>query len=121
MKIIAEGWVALVALLHFWFLILEMFLWQKPLGLKTFGMGKKLARDTAILAKNQGLYNGFLAAGLGWSLIVSDPSAAFSLKVFFLGCAIVAGVYGALTASPRIFWVQAFPALLALGLVLFSR
>jgi putative membrane protein len=118
MKFIAEAVVALVALLHFWFLVLEMFLWQKPLGLKTFGMGKKLAKDTAILAKNQGLYNGFLAAGLTWSLIAPDPALAYPLKLFFLGCAIVAGIYGAFTASPRIFLAQAFPALVALGLVL---
>src|SRR5579859_7015248 len=81
MKWIADGAVAVVAFLHFWFLVLEMFLWQKPLGLKTFGMGKKLAKDTAILAKNQGLYNGFLAAGLGWSLVIADPATAFSFQV----------------------------------------
>jgi putative membrane protein len=121
MKWIVNGPVVLVALLHLWFLALEMFLWQKPLGLKTFGMGKKLAKDTAILAKNQGLYNGFLAAGLAWSLIDPDPSVAFSFKAFFLVCAIVAGIYGALTASPRIFWVQAFPAAVAFGLVLAIR
>jgi putative membrane protein len=121
MKYIADGSVALVGLLHFWFLILEMFLWQKPLGLRTFGMDKKLAKDTAILARNQGLYNGFLAAGLIWSIFVPDAGHAFSLKLFFLGCAIVAGVYGAFTASPRIFWAQAFPALMSLGLTLAIR
>ena len=121
MKFIADGSVALVALLHFYFLALEMFLWQKPLGLKTFKMGKKLAKDTAILAKNQGLYNGFLAAGLVCGLVLTDPSTAFAFKLFFLLCAIVAGTYGALTASPRIFWAQAFPALVASGLVLTLR
>jgi|SRR5579872_599772 len=121
MKWLEDGSVALVALLHLWFLTLEMFLWQKPAGLKTFGMGKKRAKDTAILAKNQGLYNGFLAAGLVCGLALTDPATAYSFKLFFLGCAIMAGVYGALTASPRIFWAQAFPAILALGLVLSFR
>lgn len=120
MKQITDGAVLVVALLHGWFLVLEMFLWQRPLGLKTFGMGKKLAGDTAVLAKNQGLYNGFLAAGLFCGLLVQEPTA-FAFKMFFLVCVILAGTYGALTASPRIFWAQAFPALVALVLVLAFR
>ncbi len=121
MKLIADFLTAVIALLHLWFLTLEMFLWQKPLGLKTFGMNRKLAKDTAILAKNQGLYNGFLAAGLLWTFALTDPTQAFSTRLFFLSCVIAAGVYGALTASPRIFWAQAFPALAALAFLFFTR
>jgi putative membrane protein len=114
---IANALVALVAALHVYFLMLEMFLWQKPLGLKTFRNTPEKARDSAVLAANQGLYNGFLAAGLLWGLIQSTPAFAFQIKVFFLLCVIVAGVYGAATVSRRILYVQAAPAAVALILL----
>jgi putative membrane protein len=113
---IANGVVALVAALHAYFLVLEMFLWTKPLGLKTFRNSPEKAADSAVLAANQGLYNGFLAAGLVWGL-VSTPGFAFQIKVFFLLCVIVAGVYGAATVSRRILLVQAAPAAIALILL----
>lgn len=100
----------LVAALHIWFLILEMFLWQKPPGLKAFRMSPEKAATTAVLAANQGLYNGFLAAGLIFSLIIG----AQTYVIFFLGCVIVAGLYGAHSVSRKIFFIQSLPALLAL-------
>jgi putative membrane protein len=114
---IANIVVALVAALHVYFLILEMFLWTKPLGLKTFRNSLEKATDSAVLAANQGLYNGFLAAGLVWGLVQSSPGFAFQTKMFFLLCVIVAGVYGAVTVSRRILWVQAAPAAIALILL----
>ncbi|UTH74676.1 DUF1304 domain-containing protein [Chromobacterium sp. IIBBL 290-4] len=111
---IANGVVALVALLHVYFLVLEMFLWDKPLGMKTFRLTSQRARDTKALAANQGLYNGFLAAGLLWGLWLG--AAGFQIKLFFLGCVLVAGVFGALTVNRRILFVQGLPA--ALGMVL---
>lgn len=105
-----------VALLHSYFLALEMFLWEKPLGLKTFRMDPEKARITADLAKNQGLYNGFLVAGLVWGLIHPDANVAMQLQRFFLGCVVVAGAYGAATVNKRIFFIQAVPALIALAL-----
>src|SRR6185295_8614013 len=114
---IANLLVALVAILHVYFLVLEMFLWTKPLGLKTFRNSPEKAAESAVLAANQGLYNGFLAAGLAWGLIQSVPAFAFQIKVFFLLCVIVAGVYGAATVSRRILYVQAAPAALALTLL----
>ena len=107
--------VALVAALHVYFLVLEMFLWTKPLGLKTFRNSPEKAQDSAVLAANQGLYNGFLAAGLVWGLVQAVPSFAFQIKVLL--CVIVAGVYGAATVSRRILYVQAAPAALALILL----
>jgi putative membrane protein len=114
---IANSLVALVAALHVYFLILEMFLWTKPLGLKTFRNSPEKATESAVLAANQGLYNGFLAAGLVWGLIQSTPAFAFQIKVFFLLCVIVAGIYGAATVSRRILLVQAAPAAIALILL----
>jgi putative membrane protein len=114
---IANLLVALVAVLHVYFLVLEMFLWQKPLGLKTFRNTPEKAAETAVLAANQGLYNGFLAAGLAWGLLHSAPAFGFQIKTFFLLCVIVAGVYGAATASRKILYVQAAPAVLALVLL----
>jgi putative membrane protein len=114
---IANSLVALVAALHAYFLILEMFLWTKPLGLKTFRNSIEKANDSAVLAANQGLYNGFLAAGLVWGLIQSSPGFAFQIKTFFLLCVIVAGIYGAATVSRRILYVQAAPAAIALILL----
>lgn len=104
-----------VALSHVCFLILEMFVWNKPLGLKIFKMTQEVADASAVLAKNQGLYNGFLAAGLFWSLSVADPVWGLALQHFFLGCVVVAGLYGALTAAREIFFLQALPAILALA------
>jgi putative membrane protein len=114
---IANVLVALVAALHIYFLILEMFLWAKPLGLKTFRHSPEKAQESAVLAANQGLYNGFLAAGLIWGLVHPVPGFAFQIKVFFLLCVIVAGVYGAATVSQRILLVQTAPAALALILL----
>jgi putative membrane protein len=113
--IAADIAVVVVAALHLWFLVLEMFLWDKPFGRRTFGMTAEKAAVTRSLAMNQGLYNGFLAAGLLWGLFAGDD-----VKIFFLACVIVAGVFGALTASRTILWVQALPGLVALALVLFS-
>ena len=111
---IANILVALVAVLHIYFLVLEMFLWTKPLGLKTFRNTQEKANDSAVLAANQGLYNGFLAAGLFWGLLHSAPAFAFQIKAFFLLCVIIAGIYGAISVSKRILFVQAAPAALAL-------
>lgn len=118
MQVLANIAVGFVALLHVYFLVLEMFLWKKPLGLKTFRNTPEKAELTRVLAANQGLYNGFLAAGLLWGLWLG--SAGFQFKVFFLGCVIAAGVYGAWSVSRRILWVQAAPAAIALALVLMS-
>lgn len=114
MELVATILVGLVAALHLWFLVLEMFLWTKPLGRKTFGNSAELAETTKVLAANQGLYNGFLVAGLVWGLVAEQTD----VTVFFLACVVVAGVYGAATVSSRILFVQAVPALLALGAVL---
>ena len=117
---IANLLVALVAALHLYFLVLEMFLWTKPLGLKTFRNSPEKAADSAVLAANQGLYNGFLAVGLIWGLLQPVPAFAFEIKAFFLLCVIVAGIYGAATVSRRILLVQALPAALALILLLLA-
>ena len=114
---IANLFVALVAALHVYFMILEMFLWTRPLGLKTFRNSPEKAAESAVLAANQGLYNGFLAAGLIWGLVHGAPTFAFQIKTFFLVCVIVAGVYGAATVSRRILFVQAAPAAIALILL----
>lgn len=119
MDILATVLVALVALLHFWFLILEMFLWTKPLGRKTFGLKEAYANETRALAANQGLYNGFLVAGLVWGLLLGPDG--FSQKVFFLSCIIVAGIFGGATVSKRIVLVQAVPAVLALAALYATR
>ena len=108
--------VGLVALLHLYFLVLEMFFWNKPLGRRIFGLTPEFAQASAALAANQGLYNGFLAAGLLWGLVLGP--AGLGIKAFFLGCVIVAGIFGALTANRRILWVQALPGAVALALVL---
>lgn len=110
--------IALVALLHVYFLVLEMFLWDKPLGLKTFRQSPEKAAASKVLAANQGLYNGFLAAGLVWSLLLGDEGR--SIALFFLHCVLIAGVFGAATVSKRILYVQALPAAIGIALVLFS-
>jgi putative membrane protein len=119
MGIAANVAVGVVIALHLCFLALEMFFWKKPLGRRAFGLRPELAEATAALAANQGLYNGFLAAGLLWGL--SLGSAGFAILVFFLVCIIVAGVFGAATASRRILWVQALPAAIALALTWLAR
>lgn len=120
METVAQILIGIIAVLHVYFLVLEMFLWTRPLGLKTFRQSQEQADASAVLAANQGLYNGFLAAGLAWSLIADDP-AGLHFKVFFLACVIVAGVYGGVTVSRRIAYIQAAPAVLALAFVLLSR
>ena len=105
--------IVLIALLHLYILVLEIFLWDKPSGLKAFGNTLEKARLTKVMAQNQGLYNGFLAAGLLWSLYAPE-SYALALANFFLGCVLVAGIYGGLTASKKIIYIQALPALIAL-------
>ena len=119
MTIMTNIMISLVALLHIYFLILEMFLWDKPLGLKTFAQSKEKASATKVLAANQGLYNGFLAAGLIVGLI--KGAAGYDFKVFFLSCVIVAGIYGAATANKKILFIQALPAAIALLLLLFAN
>lgn len=121
MKAIAHALVVFVALEHLWFLVLETFLWKSPLGLRTFRQSAEQAKASAALAANQGLYNGFLAAGLVWGVLAEPSEFAISIKVFFLTCVVVAGVFGALTVSRRIALVQALPAAIALLLVLLSR
>jgi putative membrane protein len=115
MSMLANIVVAIVALLHVYFLVLEMFFWTKPLGLKTFKRTQAQADDSKVLAANQGLYNGFLAAGLLWGL--SLGVAGLSIKVFFLLCVVVAGVYGAATVGKKILYVQALPAVIGLVLL----
>jgi putative membrane protein len=110
--------VGLVALLHLYFLVLEMFLWDKPTGRRVFGLTPEFAAASKGLAANQGLYNGFLVAGLVWGL--SLGAAGHSIKIFFLSCVVVAGVFGAATVNRRILFVQAVPAAVALALVLLS-
>lgn len=121
MQLVSNILVLLVALLHFYFLILEMFLWTTPFGLKTFGQTLEKAEASAVLAANQGLYNGFLAAGLVWGLFSSNFQFSYSIKVFFLSCVIVAGLYGAYSVNKKIFFVQALPAILSLILVFVIR
>lgn len=118
MSTVANVAVALVALLHVYFLVLEMFLWDKPAGLRAFGHTADAARASKVLAANQGLYNGFLAAGLVWGIALG--SAGTPVKTFFLACIIVAGLYGGMTANRKIVLVQAVPAAIALALVLAS-
>jgi putative membrane protein len=113
MSLLANILVVLVALLHLGFLYLEMFLWDQPRGLRTFNMTAEVAKQSKTLAMNQGLYNGFLAAGLMWGLFAGD-----AVKIFFLSCVIIAGIFGALTVSKRIFYIQAVPAILGLLVVL---
>lgn len=115
MRKLADVLVGLVALEHVGFLVLEMFLWTRPIGMQTFGLTPELAQQTAALAANQGLYNGFLAAGLVWGLL--GKSDGYSIKVFFLCCVIIAGIFGAMTAKTSILFVQGAPAMLALLLL----
>ena len=118
MSFIANVVVVLIALLHVYILVLEMFLWDKPAGLRAFGQTPQAAAATKVLAANQGLYNGFLAAGLIWGLSLGADGSG--VKVFFLGCVLVAGLYGAASANRRILFVQAVPAAIGLALVFLS-
>ena len=113
MKLVSDILIVIVALLHFFFLYFEMFLWDKPRGMKSFNLTAEFAKQSKRLAMNQGLYNGFLAAGLLWGLVAGDP-----VKIFFLSCVIIAGIFGAFTVSKRIFYIQAVPAILALVILL---
>ena len=110
--------IGFIAVLHIYFLVLEMFFWDKPKGLKTFGHSQESADASKALAMNMGLYNGFLAAGLVWGLYLGG--AGESIKIFFLACVLIAGIFGALTASRRILFVQALPAAIALALVVLN-
>ena len=116
MTILANLVIAIIALLHLGFLVLEMFLWNHPIGRKTFRMTKEVAESSATLAANQGLYNGFLAAGLIWGLL----SGQFSVKLFFLICVLIAGIFGGFTAKRTILYIQALPALIGLILLYLS-
>ena len=118
MTVIANTATALVALLHLWFLVLEMFFWDKPLGLRTFRLTPEFAKASKSLAANQGLYNGFLVAGLVWGLLLGADGLA--IRIFFLGCVIVAGLFGGLTVGRKILWVQAFPGIVAMCALLLS-
>lgn len=114
MKALANTLTGIVAAFHVAILVLEMFFWNHPIGMKVFNMTAEVAEASAVLAMNQGLYNGFLAAGLFWGLFAVKKD----VKLFFLGCIVVAGIFGGITAKPSIIFTQAMPALIALGLVL---
>lgn len=115
MYLVAQVVVAAIAVLHLYILVLEMFLWDKPAGLRAFRLTPEQAASTRVMAANQGLYNGFLAAGLAWGVILGADG--WGVKVFFLACVLVAGVYGGLTASRKILFIQAVPATLGLALL----
>jgi putative membrane protein len=117
MPIIADVALAVLALLHLGFLVLEMFFWTKPFGLRTFRLTPEIAQASASLAANQGLYNGFLAAGLVWGLLSGD----FHIRLFFVGCVIVAGIFGGITAKRSILWMQGLPGVLTLLAVIAAR
>jgi putative membrane protein len=117
MNILANIVIGVVAILHLGFLVLEMFLWTQPFGMKTFNMTREVAQTSATLAANQGLYNGFLAAGLIWGLV----SGTTAVKIFFLACVLLAGAFGGLTAKRSIIYIQALPALIGLILVVLTR
>jgi putative membrane protein len=115
---VANVFVALIALLHVYILVLEMFLWTTPRGRRAFGTTPEFAEQSKVLAANQGLYNGFLAAGLAWGLTLGP--AGYSVKLFFLGCVFVAGLYGGFTATRKILFIQAIPAAIATCFVLLA-
>jgi putative membrane protein len=117
MLLVSNILVVIVALLHIGFLVLEMFLWDHPTGRRTFKMTPEYSKASATLAANQGLYNGFLAAGLIWGLVIQDTA----IKIFFLICVLIAGIYGGFTAKRSILYMQALPALLALAAVYLAR
>ena len=118
MELLTTVLIGIVALLHIYFLVLEMFLWDKPFGRKTFGLTPEFAKESKTLAANQGLYNGFLAAGLIWGLLLGDTGT--SVIIFFLSCVLIAGIYGGFTVGKKILFIQALPAASTLALVLFG-
>ena len=118
MNLLANIAVTFVAALHVVFLVLEMFLWNTPSGRRIFRLDREFAGQSAPLAANQGLYNGFIAAGLVWSLILGP--GGFGVQVFFLSCVVVAGVFGAVTVNRSIFWIQALPGAVALVIVILA-
>jgi putative membrane protein len=120
MIVVANGFIVLIASLHIYFLVLEMFLWTKPAGLKIFRLSLERAESSAVLAANQGLYNGFLAAGLIWSLLHSSSAVAIQLKFFFLSCVMIAGLYGGYSVSRKIAYIQALPAVVAFIILFFA-
>ena len=117
MSILTTAAISLVIVLHILFMVLEMFLWNTSFGRKTFGLNEEYAQQSAPLAANQGLYNGFIAAGLLWGLL---STGGFDALVFFLSCVIIAGIYGAITAKRTILWLQALPAAIAMFLLIFN-
>ena len=117
MSILTTAAISLVIVLHILFMVLEKFLWNTSFGRKTFGLNEEYAQQSAPLAANQGLYNGFLAAGLLWGLL---STGGFDALVFFLSCVIIAGIYGAITAKRTILWLQALPAAIAMFLLIFN-
>lgn len=119
MSTVSSVAVLVVAALHLYFMVLEMFFWTKPAGRRAFGLTPEFAQASKSLAANQGLYNGFLAAGLWWGVYAGADG--YPVKIFFLGCVIVAGIFGAVTANRKILWVQAVPGAVALALVCASR
>lgn len=118
MNIVISTVIVFVAVLHIYFLYLEMFQWTKPLGLKTFRNDAEFAKKSAVLAANMGLYNGFLAAGLIWSVLAVEKEG-FHLRIFFLSCVLVAGIYGGYSSHKKIFFIQGIPAIIALVLLTF--
>jgi putative membrane protein len=120
MNVLVNVGVTLTAILHLWFFVLEFFFWTKPLGLKMFKMSQELANQSAPLAANQGVYNGFLSAGLVWGLLSGDTEQSFHIKIFFLSCVLIAGVYAGISVNRRILFVQALPAAVTLVLLYFS-
>jgi putative membrane protein len=118
MGLISQLLIGFVALLHFYILVLEMFLWTSPKGRKVFGLTEEFAEQSKVLAANQGLYNGFLAAGLSWALL--QGSSGTATAIFFLSCVLVAGVYGGITAKPKILFIQAMPAAVSLLAIWFG-
>jgi putative membrane protein len=121
MVLLSDAAFVVVALLHGWFLVLEMFLWERPLGLRTFGQTRERAAATAVLARNQGLYNGFLAAGIVWGLAEGHGGFGIRVRLFFGACVVVAGAYGALTTGKRtVLWIQSGPAAIAVATLLLA-
>jgi putative membrane protein len=119
MSVVPQILVALVALLHIYILVLEMFLWTGRRGQKAFGLTPEFAQQTRALAANQGLYNGFLAAGLIWGLVYPNPEFGWQIQMFFLACVAVAGIYGAATANRKILVIQTVPAVVAMLAIMF--
>jgi putative membrane protein len=118
MQTVANAVIVVVALLHAYFLVLEMFLWTKPAGRRVFRTSPEFAEQSKTLAANQGLYNGFLAAGLVWGILLGERG--YAIKLFFLSCVVIAGIFGAVTVNKRILVVQALPAVIAIGLLVAS-